>query len=79
MEAAGVEELLKPDMEAAGVEELVEPDMEAAGVEEPEPRPRTDSSVLAILNKKCYVYIIMKYFIYAAKKPLNREINFPIR
>jgi hypothetical protein len=35
--------------------------------------------LVSILNKKCYVYIIMKYFIYAAKKPLNREINFPIR
>jgi hypothetical protein len=32
--------------------------------------------LVVILNKKCYVYIIMKYFIYAAKKPLNREIIF---
>jgi hypothetical protein len=64
----------EPKMEVAGAEPVEAASEVAAGADLIVLSPKRD-----ILNKKCYVYIIMKYFIYAAKKPLNREINFPIR
>jgi hypothetical protein len=73
------EATVEPSMEAAEPEEPVAPKPVEAVFEASVSEARGLSPNKDILNKKCYVYIIMKYFIYAAKKPLNREINFPIR